>query len=84
MSNHIMYTFCRVPIHEQLEQWRGGAPLAGQKTTTAAAGMNTKEVHAFSLMEVVLAVTMLKIRGVTMVTTFISPLNAELFHLQGG
>lgn len=73
----------RVRIHGQLEQWRGGAPLAGQRTTTVAVGMSTKEVHAFSQMEEAHEVTM-KTRGATIVTAFISLLNAELFHLQGG
>lgn len=73
----------RVHIHVELEELRGGAPLAGQKKSTIVAVMNTKEVHAFSRMEEAHEVTM-KISGATMVTTFISPLNAEVFHLQGG
>lgn len=57
--------------------------MAGQRTTTVAVGMSTKEVHAFSQMEEAHEVTM-KTRGATIVTAFISLLNAELFHLQGG
>lgn len=76
----------RVHTHGQLVPWKGGAPSTGQRTTTTAAGTNTKEVRAFSRMEEAHEITM-KIRGPTMVvvvTTFISLLNAELFHLQGG
>lgn len=73
----------RVLIHGQEEQLRGEARLAGQKMTMAAVGTSTKEVRAFSRMEEAHETTT-KIRGATTVTTFISPLIAELLHLQGG
>lgn len=73
----------RVLTHGQLGQRREGALLAGRRMTTAVAGTNTKEVHAFFQMEEAHEIIM-KIRGATMGTTFISLLNADLFHLQGG
>ena len=78
MYNH------RVHTHGELVHRRGEARLAGQRTTTAvAAGMNTKEVRAFSRMEEAHEIIM-KTRGATMATVSISLLNAELVHLQGG
>lgn len=75
----------RVHTHGRLDQWRGGALLAGQRMTIVAAvgTMDMKEVRAFSRMEEAHEITM-KIRGAIITTVFISPLNGELVHLRGG
>lgn len=73
----------RVRTHGQVEGWRGGVPLAGQRTTMAGVGMNMKEVPAFFQMAAAPGITM-KIRGTTTGTTFTSLLNEEPFCLQGG
>lgn len=74
----------RVHTHDQLDQSREEGPLVGQKMTMAVVDMIMKEVHGFSQMEVVHAISMLKIRGAFMQMVCISLVNAEVFHLQGG
>lgn len=81
ISEHIHC--CRVHIHGQVDQWREGVLLAGLRMTTTAVVTNMKEVHAFSRMGEVREITT-RIRGGTIATMFISPVNAELGHLQGG
>ncbi|TMS03037.1 hypothetical protein E3U43_021017 [Larimichthys crocea] len=63
-----------VHTHGHLDQWRGGALLAGQRMTIVAAvgTMDMKEVRAFSRMEEAHEITM-KIRGAIITTVFISP-----------
>lgn len=73
----------RVRTHDLVEQSRDGAPSGDPRTTTIVAVTNTREDHGFSQTEGAHEITM-RIRGATMETTCISPLNAELHHRRGG
>lgn len=79
----IFICYGRVHIRGQLEQWKGEAPSADQRTITIAVDMNMMEDRAFSQTEGGHGITMTT-SGDTMEKMCISLVNAELVHPREG